>query len=68
MDYCAGLAEERGIPVTRLPSTLRLQRRGPYCFAFNYAETDADAPVPEDATFVLGQRRMRPHSVAAWLG
>jgi beta-galactosidase len=66
MDYCAGLVEERGIPVTRLPATLRLRRRGSCCFAFNYADTEADAPAPENATFVLGQRRMPPHGVAAW--
>ncbi|HLL88732.1 MAG TPA: beta-galactosidase [Tepidisphaeraceae bacterium] len=60
------VAAERGLKVAPLPPRVRVVRRGPYHVALNYRDQPADAPAPASATFVVGERRMKPAGVAVW--
>ena len=67
-DVIGKLAREAGLACATLPDGLRLRRRGPLCFAFNYG----DAPVRlsdyialPDA-MLLGIDVLEPSGVAAW--
>jgi beta-galactosidase len=62
VDLCA----EAGVAITPLPPTLRLRRRGDLTFAFNLAETPANAPAPDGAVFVIGSGEIEPFGVAVW--
>ena len=66
MDYLDGLASARGLATVRLPSALRLRRRGDLVFAFNRAGKPVAVPAPDSARFVLGDRTVGPYGVAAW--
>jgi beta-galactosidase len=59
-------ARAAGLAVQRLPEGLRLSRRGGLRFAFNFGEARAQAPAPEGAEFVLGQRDLARGDVCAW--
>lgn len=65
-DLLEALCAEVGVATVRLSEDLRICRRGGLVFAFNYAETAAMAPAPQDATFVLGGRTIAPRDVAVW--
>jgi beta-galactosidase len=60
------LADRAGLIATPLPPDLRLTRRGDLTFAFNVGPEPVEAPAPEGARFVLGDRRLGPCDVAAW--
>ncbi len=60
------LCAEANIPVTPLPPTLRLRRRGDLSFAFNLSDESTHAPASEDAEFVIGGRQIEPFGVAVW--
>jgi beta-galactosidase len=62
VDLCA----EAGIPITPLPPTLRLRRRGDLTFAFNLAGESARAPAHEGASYVIGGADIEPYGVAVW--
>lgn len=59
-------AADAGLATTRLPAGLRLRRRGPLRFAFNYGDDPADVPAPRDARWLLGGARLEAAGVAAW--
>lgn len=60
------LCAEANIPVTPLPPTLRLRRRGDLSFAFNLSDESTHAPASEDADFIIGGRQIEPFGVAVW--
>ncbi|WP_117238256.1 beta-galactosidase [Thermus sediminis] len=60
------LAGEVGLPVRLLPEGLRLRRRGPWVFAFNYGPQAVEAPAPREARFLLGERWIPPYDLAVW--
>ncbi len=62
VDLCA----EAGVPITPLPPTLRLRRRGDLTFAFNLDSATAHAPAPVGAEFVIGGSEIEPYGVAVW--
>ena len=49
---------EADIATQTLPTGLRLRRRGDMVFAFNYGPAEVSVPAPEQATLLLGQRRL----------
>lgn len=61
-----GLARNAGLATMRLPPTVRLRRRGPLTFAFNYAAVVVEVPAPEGADFVIGNREVPPYGVSVW--
>ena len=60
------LAKEAGLSPRPLAEGLRLRRRGPWVFAFNYGPEVVEAPAPEGARFLLGKRWLPPYEVAVW--
>jgi beta-galactosidase len=62
VDLCA----EAGVPITPLPPTLRMRRRGDLTFAFNLDSVGARAPAPAGAEFVIGGSEIEPYGVAVW--
>jgi beta-galactosidase len=62
LDLCA----EANVPITPLPPTLRLRRRGDLTFAFNLADSAVVAPAPAAADFVIGGAEIEPYGVAVW--
>ena len=62
LDLCA----EAGIPITPLPPSLRLRRRGDLTFAFNLADTPTLAPAPNGVEFIIGGPEIEPFGVAVW--
>ncbi|BCZ82332.1 beta-galactosidase [Paraburkholderia terrae] len=62
-----GAARDAGLAVTHLPQGLRVRRRGEITFAFNFGATAVDAPAPDNARFVLGQRTLGTADVCAWI-
>lgn len=63
---CQALAEEVGLRTRHLPEGLRLRRRGQVVFALNYGPEAVEAPAPEGARFLLGDRHISPQDLAAW--
>ena len=61
-DLCTG----SNISTYELDEDMRIARRGNLMFAFNYANAAQDAPVPDGAKFVIGQRTVPPRDVAVW--
>ncbi len=66
IDYFDALLRDRDVETVRLPNALRLRRRGGLVFAFNRAGSSIATPAPDDAIFVLGDRRVAPYGVSAW--
>jgi beta-galactosidase len=62
-----GAARDAGLAVTHLAQGLRVRRRGEITFAFNFGATAAEAPAPDNAHFVLGQRTLGTADVCAWI-
>lgn len=65
-DFLEYLAKEAGLRTVRLPSGLRIRRRGKYGFAFNYSSQGLEVPAPDGARFLIGRRTLPPHEVAIW--
>jgi len=61
-----GLCAEAEVPITPLPPTLRLRRRGDLTFAFNLADNAVNAPAPDGAVFIIGGAEIEPFGVAVW--
>ncbi len=60
------LCNELGIDTTRPSANLRLRRRGSYQFALNYGSSDADLPLRDGETLLVGSQPLSPHDVAVW--
>ena len=55
-----------GVATERLPDTIRLQRRGPLRFAFNFGTEPWAIPGPADRRFRIGSPVVPPRGVACW--
>lgn len=66
IDYFESLCRESDIEAQRLPDGVRLRRRGPLTFAFNYSNTTYTVDVPPATEFVIGTASISPHDVAVW--
>lgn len=64
--YLAAVAQNAGLPAQPLPEGLRIRRRGPWVFAFNYSQEPRAVPAPQSARFVLGGPRVAPHDLSIW--
>ncbi|HEV2557888.1 MAG TPA: beta-galactosidase [Microvirga sp.] len=64
MRWAAGRA---GLDVLDLPADIRLRRRGPLNFAFNYGTESWPVPAAPEA-LVLGSPMLAPGEVAVWRG
>ncbi|HWT35442.1 MAG TPA: beta-galactosidase trimerization domain-containing protein, partial [Paraburkholderia sp.] len=62
-----GAARDAGLAVAHLPVGLRVRRRGDMTFAFNFGAHTVEAPAPDHAQFVLGQRTLGTADVCAWI-
>lgn len=62
----AGMADEAGLKVHRLPDAVRLRRAGNICFAFNYGAETAELPVTPESGFLLGGVSMPRAGIAVW--
>jgi beta-galactosidase len=62
VDLCA----EANIPITPLPPTLRVRRRGDLTFAFNLSGDTAAAPAPDGADYIIGSAQIEPYGVSVW--
>ena len=51
---------------TPLPPRVQVQRRGPYRIVLNYQDQPVEAPAPEGAKFIVGERQVGPAGVAVW--
>jgi beta-galactosidase len=60
------LAEQAGLEAHALPEGVRISRRGDVVFAINYAPEPREAPAPEGADYLLGERTLPPAGVAIW--
>jgi beta-galactosidase len=60
------LARTSGLPVKHLPSRVHLMKRGQYHVLLNYRDQSVEAPAPENAEFVIGNRTVGPADVAVW--
>jgi beta-galactosidase len=56
-----------GVAVLPDLGDLRLTRRGPLTFAFNFGPKPARVPAPEEAVFVLGGPMVGPADLCAWV-
>lgn len=55
-----------GLQPVSLPDGVRLRRRGPYRFAFNYGGTPYQLPDKANARFVVGGPAIGPQDCAIW--
>ncbi|AME27247.1 MULTISPECIES: beta-galactosidase [Burkholderiaceae] len=60
------VANTAGLHVTVLPEGVRIRRRGPLTFAFNFGANTVLSPAPEGAHFVLGTNRLGTGDVCVW--
>lgn len=58
------LAKKAALPVWHLPAHIRLRKRGPLTFAFNYGPDSWDCPA--GVTLVHGTRKLEAQCVAVW--
>lgn len=58
------LVRQAGLVATRLPSHVRLRRRGDLTFAFNYGPEPWQGPA--DVAYVLGGSSVAPQDLACW--
>lgn len=65
-DFVAASAADAGISTTVLDADLRLRRRGPLMFAFNYSTSAKTLPLGAESEFLLGGRVLEGHDVAVW--
>lgn len=65
-DLLGSFCEEAGVATQNLPKDVRVRRRGPITFAFNYGAGEVAAPAPADAEFLLGGAVIAPRDLAAW--
>ncbi|RIH89965.1 Beta-galactosidase [Meiothermus luteus] len=61
-------ARAAGLSPQTLPEGLRLRRRGPWVFAFNYSPEPCLVPAPEGARFLLGGREVAPYNLSVFKG
>ncbi|MCS7057821.1 MAG: beta-galactosidase [Meiothermus sp.] len=66
--YLAQQARAAGLSPQTLPEGLRLRRRGPWTFAFNYSPEPRLVPAPEGARFLLGGREVAPYNLSVFEG
>ncbi len=59
-------AAQAGLPVLDLPEGVRLRRRGPLTFAFNYGDEPWTVPDADGAEWLLGGPHLGPQQVACW--
>jgi beta-galactosidase len=59
-------AHDAGLATQVLADGLRLRRRGGLTFAFNFGAQPVQAPAPRNATFVLGESRLKTGDVCVW--
>jgi beta-galactosidase len=58
--------EEAGVATLRLGESIRVRRRGPLTFAFNFGDDSSAAPAPESARYLLGARSIGAHNLSVW--
>ncbi|HET7313215.1 beta-galactosidase, partial [Salinisphaera sp.] len=63
----AHVAAEARLAVRYLPAGLRLRQHGGHTFAFNFGPDTVAAPAPRDARLVIGERRLAPAGLCAWV-
>jgi beta-galactosidase len=59
-------ARDAGLDTRLLADGLRIRRRGALSFAFNFGPQQVQAPVPANATLVLGQSNLNTGDVCVW--
>lgn len=59
-------ARDASLNPVHLPEGVRIRRRGPLTFAFNFGAQAVDAPAPANARFVLGSRTLGTADVCVW--
>jgi beta-galactosidase len=60
------LSERANIATVATADCVRVRRRGPVTFAFNFSSQPQIAPAPSGARFHLGGDRIAPFDLAAW--
>ncbi|MGF1623392.1 MAG: beta-galactosidase [Alphaproteobacteria bacterium] len=65
-DYLGELCREQGFATRPLGESLRTRRLGDLRFLFNYGTAPVEAPAPDHAQFVLGDRHLPGPGMAAW--
>lgn len=60
------VADQHGLPVTILPKRTRLHRMREIDIFLNFSERSVDAPMPEGATLLVGQKRCESGGVTIW--
>lgn len=66
-NYLAEVAQGLGLPIQPLPEGLRMRRRGPWVFVFNYTDRPQTAPTPQGTRFVLGGPTVAPYDLSIWV-
>ncbi len=56
--------EQAGISATAVPDAVRIRRRGPLAFAFNYGLEPY--VLAEEGPFLIGEKTLMPQSLAVW--
>ncbi|MGY6254741.1 beta-galactosidase [Paraburkholderia caledonica] len=59
-------ARDASLNPVHLPEGVRIRRRGPLTFAFNFGAQAVEAPAPANARFVLGSRTLGTADVCVW--
>jgi beta-galactosidase len=55
-----------GVPMSSLDRDVRVTKRGPLHFAFNFGEHAAEVQTPEGAEILLGRAKIAPRDVVIW--
>ncbi|UTW54798.1 beta-galactosidase [Kordiimonas sp. SCSIO 12610] len=61
-DLCA----EQNLTIYSSEEDVRISTRGALTFAFNYSGKAKSAPVPENATILIGGKEIAPYNVTVW--
>lgn len=65
-DLMQTLCQQSGVKTMALAPKLRLVTRGPYGFAFNYADESQEVPLASGDEILIGERVLAPQGVLVW--
>lgn len=66
LDFLEYQCQQLNIPTERVPSDVRLCRRGPLNFAFNYSDRPQKLDLEDNINCLLGSPTIAPYDVTVW--
>jgi beta-galactosidase len=67
LDLAQKILSDEGLATTLLPDDVRVRRRGPITFAFNFGSDSQRTTADANASYLLGAQTISAHNLSAWI-